>query len=69
MPSPADRHHDTERPQRRAMLVSVQLPDVPDAEVSVSLDELEHLCKGLGLTVVHRLTQKRPNLTAALLLG
>ncbi|MFZ4580906.1 MAG: GTPase HflX [Myxococcota bacterium] len=69
MPSPTDRHHATERPQRRAMLVSVQLPDVPDAEVTISLDELEHLCKGLGLTVVHRLTQKRPNLTAALLLG
>ena len=52
-----------------AVLVGVQLPGVAQAEVDGSLDELGRLVKTLGLTVVRRLTQARPNTGAPTVLG
>jgi GTP-binding protein HflX len=43
----------------KACLVSVQLPDVDDAEAEDSLAELGRLAKTLGLEVTARLTQRR----------
>jgi GTPase len=54
---------------RRAVLVGVQLPGVSDEEHASSLAELGRLAKTLGLTVVARLTQKRPALAAAAVIG
>jgi GTP-binding protein HflX len=59
----------TEAPRPRTVLVGVQLPDVTDAELRSSLNELKRLCKTLGLEVVGEVTQKRQGLGAATLLG
>jgi GTP-binding protein HflX len=59
----------TEAPRPRAMLVSVQLPGVTDAEQQSSLKELKRLCQTLGFEVVGEVTQKRKGLGAATLLG
>jgi GTP-binding protein HflX len=59
----------TEAPRPRAVLVSVQLPGVTDAEQQSSLKELKRLCQTLGFEVVGEVTQKRKGLGAATLLG
>ena len=59
----------TEVPRPKAVLVSVQLPGVTDAEQQSSLKELKRLCQTLGFEVVGEVTQKREGLGAATLLG
>jgi GTPase len=59
----------TEAPRPKAVLVSVQLPGVTDAEQQSSLKELKRLCQTLGFEVVGEVTQKRKGLGAATLLG
>jgi GTP-binding protein HflX len=59
----------TEAPRPRAVLVSVQLSGVTDAEQQSSLRELKRLCQTLGFEVVGEVTQKRQGLGAATLLG
>jgi GTP-binding protein HflX len=56
-----------ERP--RAVLLAVQLPDASDAEFESSLGELGRLAKTLGLDVVARVTQRRPRLATAAVVG
>jgi GTP-binding protein HflX len=58
----------SDQPQR-ALVVSVQLPDVSDAEHDASLRELERLAKTLGLEVIGRLTQKRSSLAPVAVIG
>jgi GTP-binding protein HflX len=53
----------------RAVLVGVQLPGVGDEEHASSLAELARLAKTLGLAVVARVSQKRPALAAAAVVG
>src|SRR5258705_7771195 len=59
----------TETPRPKAVLVSVQLSGVTDAEQQSSLKELKSLCQTLGFEVVGQVTQKRTGLGAATLLG
>ena len=59
----------TEAPRPKAVLVSVQLSGVTDAEQGSSLKELKRLCETLGFEVVGEVTQKRRGLGAATLLG
>ena len=59
----------TEAPRPKAVLVSVQLSGVTDAEQRSSLRELKRLCQTLGFEVVGEVTQKRQGLGAATLLG
>src|SRR5204863_8988465 len=59
----------TEAPRPKAVLVGVQLSGVTDAEQRSSLKELQRLCETLGFEVVGTVTQKRPGLGAATLLG
>jgi GTP-binding protein HflX len=56
-----------ERPT--AVVVAVQLPDVTDAELGSSIDELVRLGKTLGLDVVGRITQRRAKLAPGVVLG
>jgi GTPase len=58
-----------ETPRPKAVLVSVQLSGVTDAEQQSSLKELKRLCETLGFEVVGEVTQKRKGLGAATLLG
>ena len=44
---------------RKAIVASVQRPNVSDAEFEASLAELRELAKTLGYRVVHTFTQKR----------
>jgi GTP-binding protein HflX len=60
-PTPSDK--------ARAVLVGVQLPGVTDEEHAASLAELGRLAKTLGLAVVARVSQKRPALAAAAVIG
>jgi GTP-binding protein HflX len=59
----------TEAPRPKAVLVSVLLPGVTDAEQQSSLKELKRLCQTLGFEVVGEVTQKRQSLGAATLVG
>jgi GTP-binding protein HflX len=59
----------TEAPRPKAVLVSVQLSGVTDAEQQSSLKELKRLSQTLGFEVVGQVTQKRQSLGAATLLG
>ena len=59
----------TEAPRPKAVLVSVQLAGVTDAEQQSSLKELKRLCQTLGFEVVGEVTQKRQGLGAATLVG
>jgi GTP-binding protein HflX len=59
----------TEAPRPKAVLVSVQLSGVTDAEQQSSLKELKRLCQTLGFEVVGEVTQKRQSLGAATLVG
>ncbi len=53
----------------RVVLVGVQLPELSDAQVASSLDELARLCKTLGLDPVARVTQRRRSTGSATVLG
>jgi GTPase len=53
----------------RAVLVAVQLPDVDDAAFASSLAELHRLGRTLGVRVVETVTQRRPSLDRAAVLG
>ena len=53
----------------RAVLVSIVLPHVTDAEAAASLDELERLASTLGLKAVARIAQRRANTAAGTVLG
>jgi len=59
----------TTRPHPRAVLLGVQLPGVSDAELQSSLDELARLGKTLGVEIVGRVTQRRPRLAPAAVVG
>jgi GTPase len=59
----------TEAPRPRAVLVSVRLSGVTDAEQRSSLKELQRLCETLGFQVVGEVTQKLKGLGAPTLLG
>ena len=56
-----------ERPP--AVVVAVQLPNVTDAELESSLEELERLAKTLGLDPIGRVTQRRSGLATGIVLG
>ena len=60
---------DNQTPQRRAILVGIQLPRLPESELNSSLAELSRLVNTLGYEVVGRLTQKRASTTGAVVLG
>jgi GTP-binding protein HflX len=65
---PTQRHVEEEaRP--RAVVVGVHLPDATDLEFEASLRELERLAETLGLRVIGRVTQKRPGLVTASVVG
>jgi GTP-binding protein HflX len=53
----------------RAVVAAVQLPNVSDAELESSLDELRELAKTLGFEVVATFTQKRSSFDATAYLG
>jgi len=57
------------KPNRKAVLVSVQTPDVSDEELHSSLAELQRLCETLGYEVVGTLTQKRKSPSPATAVG
>ena len=59
----------TEKPNLRAVLLAVQLPDVSDDEFASSLGELGRLAKTLGLDVVGRVTQRRSHLATGTVVG
>lgn len=54
---------------RRAILCSVQLPDVSDQDFTESLEELGRLAKTLGLHVDGQVTQKRQSFDSGAYLG
>ena len=54
---------------KRAIVAAVQLPNVSDAELAVSLDELRELATTLGYEVVGTFTQKRASFDAAAYFG
>jgi GTP-binding protein HflX len=61
--------HDTQLPRRRAVLVSVQLPGVSDADHAADLAELGRLVTTLGYDVAGAVSQRRDALAAAAVLG
>jgi len=54
---------------KKALLVGVQLPKVPEIELQGSLAELQRLVHTLGYETVGMLTQKRSGTSGALVLG
>ncbi len=68
-PNPHSSTIATQGPPRGAILVAIQLPTQSDHDVRVSLDELRHLLKGLGIATLERVTQKRPETSSASVLG
>jgi GTPase len=59
----------TADPTPRAVLLAVQLPGQADHDVDVSLKELRHLLKSLGIRTLDRLVQRRPEATSTVVLG
>jgi GTP-binding protein HflX len=53
----------------RAVIVGVQLPDVTEEAHASSLTELARLAKTLGLEVIAEITQKRPAISKAAVVG
>ncbi|AKT42484.1 GTPase HflX [Chondromyces crocatus] len=64
-------HHPVHRPlhSQRALVIAVQRPEQPDAEVSRSLGELVRLAGSLGIHVVQRVVQRRLGASATSLVG
>jgi len=56
-----------ERPT--AVVIAVQLPNVTDAELESSLEELERLATTLGLDPIGRVTQRRSGLATGIVMG
>jgi GTP-binding protein HflX len=52
-----------------AVVAAVQLPDVTEAELTSSLEELERLAKTLGLDPIGRVTQRRAKLAPGVVFG
>ncbi len=61
--------HAAQSERLKAVLVAVQLPDITDAEHEADLAELGRLVHTLGYDVVATVTQRRPALAAAAVLG
>ena len=61
--------HGPDVPPKRAILVSVQLPEIDDRAFHESLDELGRLAETLGLHVGGRVVQRRGSIDAAAYLG
>ncbi|MEY4630214.1 MAG: hypothetical protein RIQ81_334 [Pseudomonadota bacterium] len=61
--------HDSQPLRPRALLASVQLPGVSDAEHEASLAELARLVHTLGMDVVETITQKRASPAAGSVVG
>ncbi len=59
----------TQGPLPRAILLAIQVPGQTDHDVLVSLNELEHLLKSLGIRTQGRVLQKRPELASSWVLG
>jgi GTP-binding protein HflX len=59
----------TGSPRPLAIVLGVQLDGVSDAEHTSSLDELTRLAQTLGLEISHRISQKRPALSKAAVVG
>ena len=55
---------EPKNPRPRAVVAAVQLPNVSDAELESSLDELRELAKTLGFEVIATFTQKRGSFDA-----
>ncbi len=55
--------------QPKALLVSVQRPEVKDSEVVESADELQRLVETLGFVVVARFVQKRTSVSGSTVVG
>jgi GTP-binding protein HflX len=60
---------ETRSPVPRAILVGVQVPNVDDVAHAASLAELGRLVKTLGYAVVATVSQKRPAIDSATVLG
>jgi len=60
---------ETDGPRPTAVIVGVHLPDSDDASFESSLKELERLGETLGLRVIGRVTQRRPSLATAAVVG
>jgi len=60
---------DLKNPRPRAVVAAVQLPNVSDAELESSLDELRELAKTLGYEVIATFTQKRSSFDATAYFG
>ena len=56
-------------PRKKAVLVGIQLPKVPDQELQSSVAELSRLVHTLGYEVIGSLGQKRPHLSGAVVVG
>jgi len=61
--------NEVKNPRPRAVVAAVQLPNVSDAELESSLDELRELAKTLGFEVIATFTQKRSSFDATAYLG
>lgn len=61
--------YETKRSAQTAILVGVPLPQVTDADNAESLAELERLVSTLGYRVIGSLSQRRPSLAGATILG
>jgi GTPase len=59
----------TDGPPARAILLAIQVPELSDHDVQVSLHELAHLLKILGFQTLARVVQKRPDASSAWVLG
>lgn len=61
--------YETKKSVQTAVLVGVPLPQVTDADNAESLAELERLVTTLGYRVIGSLSQRRPSLAGATILG
>ena len=56
-------------PRKKAVLVGIQLPKVPDQELQSSVGELSRLVHTLGYEVIGSMSQKRSHLSGAVVVG
>ncbi len=61
--------HETQPEIKKAVLIGIQLPRVPDSELQSSLAELNRLVTTLGYKVVGQITQKRTSDKSTTVLG
>jgi GTP-binding protein HflX len=60
---------DTRTAKKRALLVGIQLPKVPEAELQSSLEELRRLVDTLGYDVVGQTHQRRSSTEGSIVVG